>query len=142
MAGKSKVPFLIYPEGSTSNGKYLMSFRKGAFASLLPVQPITSVSLNQIISISPFTAHFIACCSSPLKVITQRYYPVFTPNDFFWKNHQKPGEEKVDTYMRTIHAIMMKGGGFKDGSKWTCDDRFEYIKEYRGIKEIKSEKDV
>ena len=36
----------------------------------------------------------------------------------------------------------MKGGGFKDGSAWTAEDRFEYIKEYRGLKEIKSEKDL
>lgn len=46
MEGKSKVPFMIYPEGSTSNGEYLMSFKKGAFFSLLPIQPMTSVSLG------------------------------------------------------------------------------------------------
>ena len=43
MAGKTKARFCIFPEGSTTNGEYLLSFKKGAFASLLPVQPVTTV---------------------------------------------------------------------------------------------------
>lgn len=31
MAGKTKAPFMIYPEGATSNGEYLMAFKRGAF---------------------------------------------------------------------------------------------------------------
>jgi len=114
--GKAKVPFLIFPEGSTSNGDYLISFKKGAFASLLPVQPLTSVSQSQMISINPLAAHFITACGHQFKTLRQKQYPVFAPNEYFWKNHMKQGEEKVDTYMRIVHQIMMDGGGFKDGS--------------------------
>ena len=32
-------PIAIFPEGCTTNGKYLIEFKKGAFDSLLPVQP-------------------------------------------------------------------------------------------------------
>ena len=71
-----------------------------------------------------------------------KFYPVFEPNDYFWKNHQKAGEEKVETYIRVIHQIMMKGGGFKDGRKWRAEDRFEYIKEYRKLEKINCEKDA
>jgi hypothetical protein len=28
--------------------------------------------------------------------------PVFRPNEFFWKNHVKEGEEKWQTYARVI----------------------------------------
>jgi 1-acyl-sn-glycerol-3-phosphate acyltransferase len=49
MAGKTKGQFMIYPEGSTSNGEYLLSFKKGAFISLLPVQPMTALSHGQMI---------------------------------------------------------------------------------------------
>jgi hypothetical protein len=72
MDGKTKVPFLIFAEGSTSNGEYLMSFKKGAFASLLPVQPMTMVLDAQMISINPLAAHFITHCSAPFKTIRQK----------------------------------------------------------------------
>ena len=72
LAGKSKVPFMIFAEGSTSNGEYLISFKKGAFASLLPIQPMTSVSLSQMISLNPVSALFLAVCTSPFKTLTQK----------------------------------------------------------------------
>ena len=74
-----------------------------------------------------------------------KVYPVFCPNEYFWKTHWEPNkhkEAKVDTYMRVIHEIMMEGGGFKNGWHWKAEDRFEYIKAYRGLTEISSEKDA
>jgi lysophosphatidylcholine acyltransferase/lyso-PAF acetyltransferase len=32
--GKVFPPVMIFPEGTTTNGKYLISFKKGAFESL------------------------------------------------------------------------------------------------------------
>jgi hypothetical protein len=67
---------------------------------------------------------------------------VFAPNEYFWKHHWEPNkdkEEKVDTYIRVMRTIMMKHGGFKDGSQWSSEDRFEYLKEYRGVSSIKEE---
>jgi hypothetical protein len=72
-----------------------------------------------------------------------KFLPVFTPNDYFWKHHQRSGEEKVETYMRVVHSIMMKSGGFLDGSQWVAEDRFEYIKKIKGIQgDFKDEKDA
>ena len=33
-------PICVFPEGGTSNGQYLLSFKRGAFASLKAVKPI------------------------------------------------------------------------------------------------------
>lgn len=38
--GKRYPPILIFPEGTTSNGKYLISFKRGAFEPLLPIKII------------------------------------------------------------------------------------------------------
>jgi hypothetical protein len=72
MDGKTKVPFLIFAEGATTNGEYLMSFKKGAFASLLPIQPLTMVSDAQMISINPLAAHFLTMCKHPFKTLRQK----------------------------------------------------------------------
>lgn len=51
----------------------------------------------------------------------------------------KEGEEKVDAYIRVMRQIMMKHGGFLDGSAWRAEDRVEYIKAYRGLISYKEE---
>jgi hypothetical protein len=38
-----------------------------------------------------------------------------------------------------MRTLMMKHGGFKDGNEWKAEDRFEYIKAYRGVSDIKEE---
>ncbi|KAF4666095.1 Lysophosphatidylcholine acyltransferase 2 [Perkinsus olseni] len=40
MSGSTQFQLCIFPEGTTTNGTSLMKFRKGAFESLLPVQPV------------------------------------------------------------------------------------------------------
>ena len=40
MAEEGKAgPILIFPEGCSTNGKYMIQFKKGAFFSLKPVKP-------------------------------------------------------------------------------------------------------
>jgi len=39
--GTSVPPVLIFPEGTTTNGRCVLSFRRGAFVSQLPVLPVT-----------------------------------------------------------------------------------------------------
>ena len=38
MEGKKFSPILIFPEGTTTNGKYIISFKRGAFAHMFPVK--------------------------------------------------------------------------------------------------------
>ena len=38
MEGKKFPSILIYPEGTTTNGKYIISFKRGAFAHMFPVK--------------------------------------------------------------------------------------------------------
>jgi hypothetical protein len=61
--------------------------------------------------------------------------PVFEPNEYFWKHHWEPNqatEKKVDTYTRVIREIMLKNSNLKDGNQWKFEDRFQFIKEYKG----------
>eukprot|EP00921_Rhytidocystis_pertsovi_P001667 GHVQ01002834.1.p1 GENE.GHVQ01002834.1~~GHVQ01002834.1.p1 ORF type:complete len:350 (-),score=17.98 GHVQ01002834.1:3754-4803(-) len=42
-AGGEFPPFLVFPEGTTSNGRSLLGFKKGAFASLVEVTPVVLI---------------------------------------------------------------------------------------------------
>lgn len=51
--------------------------------------------------------------------------PVFEPNEYFWSNHQKEGEEKWQTYARVIRDIMSEHGDIPKSDK-QIEDKFEY----------------
>ena len=38
MEGKKFPSLMIFPEGTTTNGKYLISFKKGAFMNMFPIK--------------------------------------------------------------------------------------------------------
>ena len=66
------------------------------------------------------------------KTLNVDIYPVFAPNDFFWENHQKEGEKKVDTYIRIIRGIMIEHSGFEDAGQYTDMERFNFIASVNG----------
>jgi len=57
--------------------------------------------------------------------------PVFEPNDYFFKNHQKENEEKWETYARVLREIMAKEGGYALSDN-TIEDKFEFKKQIFG----------
>jgi len=108
---------IIYPEGGTTNGQYLIQFKKGAFASLSSVAPViikydcpsahyegSNVPIYSNIAISGLV--FGAKC-------TYTELPVFKPNDYLFKHHQKEGEEQWETFARVVREVMAKHGGLK-----------------------------
>lgn len=91
-------PIVIFPEGGTTNGKYLINFKKGAFVSLRPVLPkITkfhSYWQSPSSGIIEGIPHYLILSSAPWTTSTSIVLPIFKPNDYFFENHQKEGEEK------------------------------------------------
>ena len=83
----------------TTNGKYLLDFKIGPFASCLPVQPFTLKydgcwGINgAMITLDPATSCFFMAAVPPFGVVRHRVYPVFTPNESMYKHHARPGED-------------------------------------------------
>ena len=83
VAGTSKhnTPLVVFPEGSTNNGKYLLQFRRGAFEANVPIQPLKiefedrSVNFT-IIRLSELTS---LACSLPGREVTLHWLPVIRP---------------------------------------------------------------
>ena len=57
-----------------------------------------------------------------------KIYPVFKPNEFFWKNHydEKSGQTKWEAYMKVLREeIMAKSFDF-DLSDIVMEDKLDY----------------
>ncbi len=95
-----------------------MKFKKGAFFSLRSVQPVVLKYSNFYpVNIEnctmPIYYHFILV-SSIIKGTAQLLeFPVFRPNDYFFKHHQREGEQKWETYARAVREIMTTDTGLK-----------------------------
>lgn len=53
--------------------------------------------------------------------------PIFEPNQYFWDNHQKEGEEKWETYARVMRDVMSEASGLPLSDSW-IEDRISYRK--------------
>jgi len=78
-----KSPLVVFPEGSTNNGKYLLQFRRGAFEARVPIQPLRiefeDHSLNfNLIRLSELTS---LACTLPRREVTLHWLPVIEPGN-------------------------------------------------------------
>jgi len=111
-------PICVYAEGTQSNGEYLLTFKKGAFAGLNTVQPV--VMKYNWKGFSPTWEGMPFICHGALMLMHLGYYtcevhvlPDFKPNDHLFENHSDKGEEQWEVYAWAVRDVMAKFGGFK-----------------------------
>jgi lysophosphatidylcholine acyltransferase/lyso-PAF acetyltransferase len=82
-SGAKSNPLLIFPEGSTTNGRYLLQFKRGAFACLPVIQPFLLSYGGEVspdmIALTPLLTFYLCCCGGP-SVLSHVKLPVFKPN--------------------------------------------------------------
>ena len=54
----------------------------------------------------PFEQYFLVLSCNLFAYATYKEFPVFRPNEYFWKNHVKEGEEKADAYCRVMREFL------------------------------------
>ena len=112
-----KTPMLMFPEGCTTNGNYVISFKRGAFYALRSVQPVAA----KIWSVGPFKpvsgdvgsllSWILLLPEALIWGYTRDVMPTFTTNEYFWQHHWDGKEEKWVAYARAIQKIIAKQGG-------------------------------
>lgn len=107
-------PICIFPEGGTSNGSYLMQFKRGAFASLRAVKPVVLkykwCNLSPAWDIVPFLPLAIMqFCLFDFKCDVIEL-PEFVPNDYLFETHADKGADKWEIYAWAIRDAMSKAG--------------------------------
>lgn len=117
--GKNYAPLALFPEGTTTNGRYLLKFKKGAFYSLLPVKP-TLIKYDQ--NIWPHIAiggqniffHTHRVLSSIKLKMFYINLPVIRPTQYMFENYANLGKEKWEIFAEVARKICCEIGGFKE----------------------------
>lgn len=78
-------PMLLFPEATTTNGKYLLPFKTGAFLAGCPLRPV--IIQYKVNHISPCwesiggIRHIILMMCNPIHEVTCYEFPVYYPSD-------------------------------------------------------------
>jgi len=112
------VPLCIYPEGTTTGGSNLLSFKRGAFQAMRTVQPcflkldwgvvnpaIDSIGILDVLVLT--LSNFVPTLS------TLYFMPPFVPNQFMLDKHDDKGEYDWQIYAWCVRDAMAKAGGFE-----------------------------
>mmetsp|Transcript_19777 Transcript_19777/g.30505 ORF Transcript_19777/g.30505 Transcript_19777/m.30505 type:complete len:84 (+) Transcript_19777:678-929(+) len=82
---------IIHPEGGTTNGHYLIKFKRGAFVgcrSIMPkVHKYHSFFQSQCTGIIDNLPHYLMASAIPFSYVEKIELPVFRPNEYFFKHH-------------------------------------------------------
>jgi hypothetical protein len=70
-----------------------------------------------------------------------KIYPVFKPNEYFWKNHwdEKSGEKQWEAYARVVREIIAKSHDLKYYDI-SMEDKFKYKDIAKGKKKVEQTK--
>ena len=138
--GNILAPLLLFPEGTTTNGKYILKFKKGAFYNLLPIKP-------QLILLedNPDYSAGIGVCSAELNYFRSLCYcgckmylcelPVIKPTEYMWKNYSDLGNEKWEIFAEVTRNIMCEIGGLKQSNRTFRDSKYYENSLYKGVYE-------
>ena len=129
--GKPVMPFLIFPEGTTTSARHLITFKKGAFVTSLPIKPtIIHPNLKKHYHIgvgaSDATLNYFRSLTEIYNKVEYIELPIMTPNEYMYSNFSNYGKEKWEIYAEVAREIMCTLGNLKK-SDMGIRDSFRYI---------------
>lgn len=96
----------------------MIKFKKGAFIGEASIKPVSSKYYGPLINpsgdVTNMVAHFVLVTCNPYMTLHLKEYPVFKPNEYFWKHYwnEKGGEQRWEAYARVIREIIADGHNF------------------------------
>ena len=139
--GKILTPLCIFPEGTTTNGKYILKFKKGAFYSLLPIKPqliLLDDDLNYSVAIGVSSTafnYFRSLCYFGCKMYLCEL-PVIKPTEYMWQNYSHLGSEKWEIFAEVTRKIMCEIGRLKPSNRTFRDSKNYENSLYKGTYDI------
>jgi 1-acyl-sn-glycerol-3-phosphate acyltransferase len=113
---KSYFPLTIYPEGTTENGRNIITFKKGAFYTLTPIK-INLLKVDNRVGKFPLAAggmkillHIALSLTFLKNNLDALELPVFVPNDYLFENYQHLGKDKPEILAEACRRVMSEIG--------------------------------
>ena len=141
--GKNLYKLVVFPEGTTTNNRYLKSFKKGAFSALLPLKPmIMKIPFDSSCQLCCGITHLFFHVMRSFCYFTNKLYyselPIIKPTKYMFEHYKNFGKEKWEIYMNVVYHIYLEIGKFKEANIG-LRDKNDYYKAletgiYNGIK--------
>lgn len=115
-------PLLLFPEGTTTNGRYLLPFKTGAFLAGQPLQPVVIRYGEDRVSpaweMIPAARHIFLMLCNPVHSVTAFELPVYYPSE----------EERRDPrlYAANVRKLMLEFSGLQPTAA-TYTDKMAYM---------------
>ena len=110
---KNVVKTLIFPEGTTTNGKYIANFKRGAFLSLLPVKPLIVLPYDGFLCSTNRFFFFCRTVATFKIIIKYSELPIIKPTEYMFEKYKHLGKEKWEIYSNVVNNIYAEIGAFK-----------------------------
>ena len=149
--GKILSPLCLFPEGTTTNGRYILRFKRGAFYNLLPIKPqiiLLGNNLDYSVAIGVGSAmmnYFRSLCYFGCQ-INLCELPVIKPTEYMFEKYADLSDKKWEIFAEVTRKIMCEISGLQPSDKTFRDSkRYEnslikgvYEDENKELLEIKS----
>lgn len=128
-------PLLLFPEGTTSAGRNILKFKKGAFVAGLPIKPvIMRTDRNANFSLACGSSHIVL---NFFRAMTHWHHdlyftelPVIRPTEYMYEKYKEFGKEKWEVFMEVVKRMYCEIGGFGPSEKG-LEDSMKYIRSMR-----------
>lgn len=149
LAEKRLTSLTIYPEGSITNGHYLLPFRRGAFYALEPIRPFLFIDRSSTMlspGMVPDHIQLIYYFSFAYNYFYVEHLPIMKPTEYMFKkyeNHVNNSEtkEKYEAFIQACHDVYCEVGDLKSTTKGLKESyEFYYLCRDYNKEKKKSEK--
>ena len=109
-------PILVFPEGTQSNGKQLLPFKRGVFESLRAVIPIVpnfkgNETMGPTWECLGFIEQITLICSWGVYSCDIQELPPFKPNEFMYQKYADKGKSQAEIYAWVVQDVVSKVSG-------------------------------